>query len=93
MVLRNIKPIFIFWTRSFWFGILPAILIALDLMTQIVTANQTGVVAEMIALIPGISAEVAEKVLRGFAPFAALIVAWQRAGAARPYTLDATATE
>lgn len=81
-------PIFIAWTRSFWLGILPALLVLLDLLIQISAAETLGPIAGLIAYITGWSADAIQEAMRGVAAVAALIVAHQRRGSNRPYTSD-----
>ncbi len=83
------KPIWIAWTYSFWLGILPALLTLLDFMIMLGTNAETaGPFAAVLALILPWSAEQISEGMRAASPFFALWVAYQRAGAARPYTLD-----
>ena len=86
-------PIFIAWTRSFWLGIVPALLVLLDVVVQLGTAAVAGPVAGLIAAATGWTTGSIEDVLRGVAALAALIVAHQRRGAARPYTTDPRAVK
>lgn len=81
------RPIFIGITRSFWLGIVPALLVALDLLVALAQSDTVGPVAELLELTTGINAATATTLMRGIAPLAAIIIAQQRAGAARPYTL------
>lgn len=81
-------PIFIAWTRSFWLGILPALLVLLDLLIQISAPGTLGPVAGLIAHLTSWSPDAIEEVMRGVASVAALIVAHQRRGSNRPYTSD-----
>ncbi len=85
------KPIFIFITRSFWFGVMPALLVLLDIAVALSQADTVGPVAELLSLVTGCSPDTATGLLRGAGALAALIVAQQRAGSSRPYTMRANA--
>ncbi len=100
------RPIFFAWTRSFWLGIFPAILTAVDVAFHIFgDAATAGPVAAalaaalaLLALIPGLSwlAVTPEQIMatmQAAAPLYALIVGHQRMHAARPYTIDPRALE
>ncbi len=89
--MSNPVPIFFGITRSFWFGIMPALLALLDLVIAASDAGSVGPIAGLIAQATGWDAGSAETVLRGAGSLGALIVAQQRAGAARPYTVRANA--
>lgn len=85
------NPISFYITRSFWLGILPALMVALDAFVQLFLDPQMGPpVASMVAWLLSIFFEVdpvqVEAVLLKMAPVFALIVAHQRRGSARPYT-------
>ncbi len=82
----NQEPIFILWARSFWLGILPLVLAGLDLLIALGSSETVGPISAAIEALTGVSAETAEKVLRGLAVLSGLIVAHQRRGASRPYT-------
>ncbi|MCA0846129.1 hypothetical protein [Salipiger thiooxidans] len=81
-------PIFIGWTRSFWLGIVPALMVLADLIVALFTDATIGPIAGVISVMLGLPPEKVEQVLRGVAGVAALIVAHQRRGAARPYTAN-----
>ena len=85
------KPIFIGITRSFWLGIIPAVLVLLDIAVMLAQAGTVGPVADLMAILLPISAETATGLLRGAGALAALILAHQRSGSARPYTWRANA--
>jgi hypothetical protein len=102
----NPKPIFFAWTRSFWLGIFPALLTAVDMAFHIFGDPATaGPIAAALAallsaaaLIPGLSwltvtPEQITATMQAAAPLYALIVGQQRMHAARPYTLDPRARE
>lgn len=95
------EPIFFAWTRSFWMGIFPAVLTALDMLIVLAGDSATaGPVAAVLSILlsvpaslPGLGwlASTPEQValfMQAMAPFYAIIVGQQRAGAARPYTID-----
>ncbi len=86
-------PIFIAWTRSFWLGIVPALLVLLDVAVQLGTSSVAGPVAGLIAAATGWSTSGIEDVLRGVAALAALLIAHQRRGHNRPYTTDPRAVQ
>lgn len=91
------EPIFIGWTRSFWAGILPILLIAVDVATQLVgmlgDATLGPPIAGLIAALFGYDAAEVEAVMLKLAPVFAIVIAQQRAGASRPYSLDPRATK
>lgn len=86
------EPIFIGIARSFWFGILPILLILVDVAVQginLAADAQVGPpIAGAIAGLFGLDAVKTEATMRALAPLFALVIAQQRAGAARPYTID-----
>ncbi len=93
MTTKTIAPIFIAKTRSFWLGIVPASLTLIDVAFQALSAEGGEPVANALALIlNAVGADVTGSqivgVMRALAPLYALIVAQQRAGLARPYTVD-----
>ena len=86
-------PIFFAWTRSFWLGVFPTILTLIDVAFQIFATPDAGApVAALLAAIlhPAwpVAADDIERTMRALAPIYALIIAQQRAGAARPYSLN-----
>lgn len=93
-------PIFFAWTRSFWFGWLPALLTFMDVLMGLFNDPAlAGPVAGLItsgldlaAAFAGVestvTADQVEATMRALSPLYALIVAQQRGGAARPYTAD-----
>ena len=92
------RPIFILWTRSFWLGIFPSLLIILDVVVNIAAAmaSDTGLVppvASLIGWLIGGDPLVIEGWMLRLAPVLALVIAQQRAGAARPYTADPRARQ
>ena len=88
------QPIFILWTRSFWLGVFPALLVALDVAAQAVSDPTVGPpVAGVIARVFGFDPDQVEGTMRGLAPLFALIVAYQRSGMARPYTANPRARQ
>lgn len=95
------NPIFFAWTRSFWLGIFPALLTAIDLLLVLMADNATaGPVAAVLSIlltvpaaVPGLGwlAATPEQIgafMQALAPLYAIIVGYQRRGAARPYTID-----
>jgi len=91
--MNNPAPIFIGWTRSFWFGITPALLVLLDLIVAASSEETVGPIAALLSWLFGWSIEGTEAVMRGVASVAALIVAHQRRGQNRPYTRDPRAIQ
>jgi len=81
-------PIFIGWTRSFWLGIVPAIMVLADLLMAIGSDGAVGPISGVISVTLDVPPEKIEEALRGLAGLSALIVAHQRRGAARPYTAN-----
>ena len=88
------EPIFFAWTRSFWLGIFPALLTALDIAFQIfgdpaTSAPVAAALAWVVGLVGGtVTPDAIARVMQAMAPLYALIVAQQRSHAARPYTID-----
>jgi len=92
------QPIFIGVTRSFWFGILPAALTALDMIFagfagDAAYAPFAQIITVTVGQVFGWTSEQVQGVMVSLAPLYALIVAQQRAGTSRPYTVDPTATK
>lgn len=92
------RPIFIGWTRSFWLGILPSLLIALDVAVALINgitadAALAPPVAQFLGWMLGADPVVIEGWMLRFAPVMALVIAHQRSGSARPYTLDPRARQ
>ena len=88
------EPIFILWARSFWLGVLPALGILLDVIVSLAADPAQGPpIAGLIAAIFGADPAAVEATMLKLAPLFALIVAQQRSGAARPYTLNPRALE
>lgn len=86
-------PIFFAWTRSFWLGVMPALLTAVDFVVVFATGalgdpTLHGPVATMLSWFLPVEPAKVQAVMQTLAPIYALIVAQQRAGAARPYTID-----
>lgn len=82
------KPIFFAWTRSFWLGIFPALLVSFDIASAVILDPEAvPPVAAFIAALIGSNAEQVETFLMQIAPVFALIVAHQRRGENRPYTV------
>lgn len=87
-------PIFFAWTRSFWLGILPTLLIVLDIAVQIMgDPIATPPVAALIGWMIGADPVVIEGWMLRLAPLFALLIAQQRSGQARPYTMDPRARQ
>lgn len=88
--IKTIAPIFIGRTRSFWLGIVPAILTLIDVIAGSVGNGTAEPIASGLAAILGPLTGVTAEGIHGFmlavAPLCALIVAHQRGGLARPYT-------
>jgi len=89
----NAEPIFFAWTRSFWLGVMPALLTVLDVVVIFATSalgdpSLHGPVATMLSWVIPVDTAQVQSVMQTLAPVYALIVAQQRAGAARPYTTD-----
>lgn len=81
-------PIFIAWTRSFWLGIVPLLLIGADMLAALSSQGGLGPIATLIATLTGLDVDQVEGALRGVSVIAGIVIAQQRGGAARPYTLD-----
>lgn len=89
----EILPIFIGYTRSFWLGIVPIIITTAEFLATVFSdAATAGPVAGLMSMILAphfaITAEQINTVMQGLLPFYGLFIAQQRAGYARPYTLD-----
>lgn len=96
----NPSPIFFAWTRSFWFGWLPALLTFIDVLMGLfndptLAAPVAGLITSSLDLVAAwvgvestVTAGQVEATMRALSPLYALIVAQQRGGAARPYTAD-----
>lgn len=88
------EPIFFAWTRSFWLGIFPAILTALDIAFQIFGDPATSApVAAALGWVMGlvgleVQPDAIARVMQAMAPLYAMIVGYERMHAARPYTID-----
>ena len=82
-------PIFIGYTRSFWFGILPILLTLLDLSVVIFSdATMAPPVALVISHFTGWEIGEVETTFRTMAPMFGLVIAHQRRGQTRPYTAN-----
>ena len=82
-------PIFIGYTRSFWFGILPILLTALDFAVVLFSdATMAPPIALVISHFTGWDIAEVETTFRTMSPVFALVIAHQRSGASRPYTID-----
>lgn len=83
----NNTPIFIGVTRSFLLGIVPALLVLLDVIVQLTAPGTLGPISQMISAVTDLAPQQVESVMGAIGTVAALVVAHQRRGAARPYTL------
>ncbi|MFT4015035.1 MAG: hypothetical protein QM682_16930 [Paracoccus sp. (in: a-proteobacteria)] len=89
--IKTIAPIFIGKTRSFWLGILPLLLtLANSVLASVSAGGDGGPVAALIARLFGWEPEIVKGWLLLIAPVWGLIIAQQRAGLTRPYTIDPT---
>ena len=87
--MKTIAPIFIAKTRSFWLGIVPLILTLLDsVFASIGEGGDGGPVANLIAAAVGADPENVRGWLLLIAPVWGLVIAQQRAGLSRPYTMN-----
>ncbi|OJH46182.1 hypothetical protein [Paracoccus sp. SM22M-07] len=88
--IKTIAPILITKTRSFWLGIVPAVLTLIDIIVGAVSDGTAEPIAASIAAIFGpvfgVTAAEVHAFMLAVAPLCALIVAHQRSGLARPYT-------
>jgi len=80
--------IFIGYTRSFLLGIMPVLLSGLDAILAIVESGETGPITALLVSVLGMDAESAEGAVRLVGVVAGLIIAWERSGRARPYSLN-----
>lgn len=89
---KIITPVFIAKTRSFWLGIVPAVLTLIDVAFQVFTeAGQEPVAAAISAILHPLTGWTPDQIsatMRTMAPLYALIVAHQRRGLSRPYTAN-----
>jgi|GEM_PF-2270809 len=90
MQVKELLPIFILNTRSFWLGIAPALLTLIDVMVAWGAGDPSATpVATALAAILGWAfgwtADQIHDVMVVIAPIYALIVAQQRSGITRPY--------
>lgn len=88
----NQLPIFIGYTRSFWLGIVPTILTILDIVFSLFASGDTAspvaaVMAWGLSFFMETTPEQVTSAMRALAPLYALIIAQQRSGAARPYSM------
>ena len=87
-------PIFFAWTRSFWLGLFPALLTAIDVAFALFSDPAAGApVSALIAwavgfVFPSVAADQIAATMQALAPVYAIIIAQQRSGASRPYTAD-----
>ncbi|RJE81261.1 hypothetical protein [Paracoccus sp. JM45] len=90
--VKTITPILITKTRSFWFGIVPASLTLVDVIAGSISDGTSEPIAGAIAVITGpafgINADDVHRFMLAIAPICALIVAHQRKGTSRPYTIN-----
>lgn len=90
--IKVVAPIFIAKTRSFWLGILPSALTLIDVVAGSVSSGSSEPIASGIAAITkpllGITADQVHAFMLAVAPVCALIVAHQRGGVTRPYTIS-----
>ena len=97
----NREPIFFAWTRSFWLGLFPALLTIADTVFNLFASAETAtpvaaVIAAFMNVLAGftgwefliVTREEVHNTMTGLAPIYAMIVGYQRAHAARPYTID-----
>lgn len=88
---RELSPIAIWKTRSFWFGIFPGILTVLDTIFLMVSDGSFGPIAGALASIANlfggnVTAESINAAMLTIAPLYAFVVAHQRRGVNQPYT-------
>lgn len=92
-MIKTIAPIFILKTRSFWLGIFPLLLTALDtLFTSLSAGGDGGPLVQMLAHLLGYDPSEIRGFLLAVTPLWGLIIAQQRGGFGgaipRPYTMD-----
>lgn len=89
---KSIAPILITRTRSFWLGIVPASLTLVDVVARAASDGTAepiaGAVAAILGPFTGLTAEDVHRFMLAIAPICALIVAHQRGGLSRPYTVS-----
>lgn len=89
------EPIFFGVTRSFLLGVAPALMTLTDVIVSGLSDEENAtffanLIAATVGQFFGWSAEEVQGFMLAAAPIFTLIVAQQRAHAARPYTLDIT---
>lgn len=93
IVIKTIAPIFILKTRSFWLGIFPLLLTALDtFFTSLSADGDGGPLVQMLAQLPDYDPSEIRGFLLAVTPLWGLIIAQQRGGFGgaipRSYTMD-----
>lgn len=84
--IKTIVPVFIGKTRSFWLGILPLVLTLLD--SLLAETETGGPITNLIAAVIGKDPETVRGWMLLSSPVFGLIIAQQRGGLARPYTMN-----
>lgn len=89
---KTVAPILITKTRSFWLGIVPASLTLFDMvMNAYLLPGNEPVAAFISAVLGAITDWTPEQIhdtMLALSPIYALLIAQQRAGLSRPYTID-----
>jgi hypothetical protein len=90
--IKIVAPIAFWKTKSFWFGWFPAFVTILNVALAELSTGSAGPVSQALFFIignvlPVTADDIAEFMIK-ISPLYALIVAQQRAGLSRPYTVD-----
>ena len=90
--VRTIAPVTLWKTKSFWLGIVPLIITAIDTLLSFLGSDTGGPVVALLSSIFGFEAADLQSFLIKITPVWGMIIAWQRGGFGggipRPYTLD-----
>lgn len=97
MQVKELLPIFILNTKSFWLGIAPAVLTLLDIMVAWGAGDPSAApvataLAAVLGWATGWTADDIHRVMVVIAPIYTLIVAQQRSGITRPYAATPSAS-
>lgn len=88
------RPLFILWARSFWLGILPSVLAFLEFaIVALSDQANIGPIAAAISAVFGVDTDSVYQFMVTLVPLFSLIVAHQRRGQNRPYSLNPQDTD
>ena len=90
--IKIIKPIAIWKTKSFWFGMVPAALGGFEFLNDLVQQGQAGIIADALAIIASpvvdLDPVAVSTWLKAVGTVTTFVVAYQRRGINQPYTAD-----